>query len=335
LLVITTTAGRGTTTPDYPIYEYAKKVASGEIDDPSFLPIIFEAPSNCDWTDEAILHAANPGMRHGYPDLASLRQLMREARERPADREAFQQFHLGIRQEHSTSPFIDIGVYDEGATPVDLEAMRGRPCWVAADLSSTTDLSAVVAAWPDDDDGFDVWAWFFVPKDNLQARADRDRVPYPRWSQEGFITATKGNAIDYRAIELCIRDLCERCDVREIAFDRAYAQAVMAPLMEDGFPVVTLQQGWLTQSPALNVVERAVVSRKLRHGGHPVLRWCFENVAIHVDSAGNRVMHKGKSRDRIDGAAAAWMAISRAAAGDGLSSIYNDPEARPHGLLIV
>ncbi len=192
LLVITTTAGAGTNTPDFPIYEYAKKVASGEIIDPSFLPIIFEAPADCDWLDEAIWHAVNPGLRHGYPDLPSLRQLSLEARERPADRAAFQQFHLGIRQQHSTAPFVDIAVYDEGAAPVDLEKLRGRPCWVSGDMSSTTDLAAVFAAWPDDDDGFDVWAWFFVPEDNLQARADRDQVPYPRWAKEGFITPTPG-----------------------------------------------------------------------------------------------------------------------------------------------
>ena len=61
--------------------------------------------------------------------------------------------------------------------------------------------------------------------------------------------------------------------------------------------------GWVTQSPALNTLERAIISGHFLHGGHPILRWCFGNVAIHTDSAGNRVMHKGKSTDRIDGAA--------------------------------
>jgi hypothetical protein len=48
-------------------------------------------------------------------------------------------------------------------------------------------------------------------------------------------------------------------------------------------------------------------------------------VAVHTDSAGNRVFHKGKSRDRIDGAVACAMAVSRAAAGDG-GSIYDSEE---------
>ena len=66
-----------------------------------------------------------------------------------------------------------------------------------------------------------------------------------------------------------------------------------------------------------------------------MLRWCFENVSIHTDSAGNRLMHKGRSRDRIDGAAAAWMAVSRAAAVNNAGSVYSNEKERPAGLLFV
>ncbi len=137
LLVITTTAGAGDNTPDYPIFEYGKRVAAGEITDPGFLPIIFEAPKDCDWTDETIWHAVNPGLAHGYPDLNSLRQAAREAKNRPADRAAFCPFHLGIRQEHSVAPFVDLDIYDLGAEqPIDLEALEGQPCWIGVDMSA-------------------------------------------------------------------------------------------------------------------------------------------------------------------------------------------------------
>jgi phage terminase large subunit-like protein len=334
LLVIATTAGRGTNTPDYPIYEYAKQVASGAVDDPSFLPIIFEAPKDSDWTDEDVWQAANPGMRHGYPDLDGMRQLAHEARMRPADRAAFQQYHLGIRQEHSVAPFVDMDVYDDGSDAVDLDALKGEPCWVAVDLGLTTDLTAVVACWRDEDDGYIVAAWFFCPADNLHARSDRDNVPYVRWADEGFIIPTPGNVTDYRAVENHIRWLCDEYSVSEIAFDPAYAQAIMAPLREDGFPVVEMRQGWITMAPAIKELERIIVGRKLRHGGHPVLRWNFENVAVDTDRAGNRLFTKSKSRDRIDGAQACAMVVARAAAGNSMSSIYSSEE-RPEGLLVI
>lgn len=334
LLVITTTAGRGTNTPDYPIYDYAKKVASGEIDDPSFLPIIFEAEKGCDWTDEAVWHAVNPGLQHGYPDIEGLRQLALEAKSRPSDREAFQQFHLGIRQEHSVSPFVDMDIYDRGNAPIDLDTLRGQQCWIAVDVGLTTDLTAVIACFRDDDDGFVVVPTFFCPADNLHARSDRDHVPYVRWAEEGYIIPTPGNVTDYRAVENHIRDLCEHYAVMEIAFDPAYAQAIMAPLREDGFPAVEMRQGWVTMAPAIKELERAIIGGKLQHGGHPVLRWNFENVAVDTDRAGNRLFTKSKSRDRIDGAQASAMAVGRAAAGDSLTSIYSG-EDRPEGLLVI
>ena len=326
LIVIATTAGRGNESPDFPVYDYAKRVQSGAVVDPHFLPIVFEAGEDDPWDSEETWHKVLPGLRYGYPDLESLRQLCREAKERPSDRAAFDQFFLGIRQDNSLSPFVDMKVFDHGKRDLDLAAFEGRRCFVAGDMATTTDLAGVLAAFPDDDGGFDVFAWAFVPEDALQARADRDGVEYPRWAKEGWIIPTPGAVIDYRVIESHIRDLAARFDVAEMNFDPAYAQPVMGPLTDDGFPVATMRQGWFTQSPALNVLERAIISRKLRWSS-PVLRWCLENVAIHTDTAGNRTMHKGKSRDKIDLAVCAWMAVSRAAAGDTSTNFYASPLA--------
>lgn len=334
LSIIITTAGRGTSNVAHEQYTYARKVAANPDLDPGFLPVLFEAPPGCDWEDEAIWHAVNPGLAEGFPDLDGLRKTARQAREIPSEREDFRQYHLNIWLDHSAAPFVEMSVYDEGSDAVDLEALEGEPCWIAVDMGLNIDLTAVVACWRDGEDGFQVAAWFFVPADNLRAKADRDRVPYPRWAEEGFIIPTPGPVTDYRAVEQHLRDLCERFDVQELVFDPAYAQAVMGPLTEDGFPTATMRQGWVTMAPAIKELERAIIGRRFRHGGNPVLRWCFENVAVETDKAGNKSFHKGKSRDRIDGAVAAAMAVARASAGGGGGSIY-DTEERPEGLLVL
>ena len=69
-----------------------------------------------------------------------------------------------------------------------------------------------------------------------------------------------------------------------------------------------------------------------------MLRWNFENIgniAVETDKVGNKSFHKGKSRDRIDGAQASAMAVARAAAGDSSSSIYSNVVERPACLLFV
>jgi len=326
LLIVITQAGRGQENLAFKMLEYARKVASGDVDDPGFLPVLFEMSADADWQDEALWHLVNPGLAEGFPDLDGLRQLAREAAERPADRDDFRQFNLNTWLDHSASPFVDMSVYDEGGGDIDLDELEGKPCWIAVDMGLTTDLTAVVACWRDGDDGFQVAAWFFVPGDNLQGRADRDGVPYPLWAEQGHVIATPGNVTDYATVEQYIRGLCGRFNVQEIAFDPAYAQAVMAPLTADGFPTATMRQGWITMAPAVKELERAIIARRFRHGGNPVLRWNFDNVAVETDKAGNRTFHKGRSKDRIDGAQAAAMAVGRCAAGDNAGSIYDSDE---------
>lgn len=312
LMVVATTAGRGQENLAWKTIEYAIRVQKGEVDDPATLPVIFMAEEGDDWQDETVWHALNPGMRHGYPDLESYRDKARKAINSPSERDSFLQYNLNRWLDHSVSPFVEMSVFDKGNRPIP-DDIDGLPCWIGVDMATTTDLAAVVACVRRGDE-FILLPMFFCPEHDLRKRGDRDGVNYVSWAKDGLITPTPGNAIDPRAIEQHIRSLTERFDVREICFDPAYASNVMGPLTDDGFPTATLRQGWVTQSPALNELERVIVEEKLVHAGNPVLRWCFSNVAIHTDSAGNRVMHKGKSTDRIDGAAASWMAVSRAAA---------------------
>jgi len=338
LLAVITTAGRGQENVAHDIYSYARKVALGEVEDPGFLPILFETGRDEDWRDETLWHRVNPGLPAGFPDLEGLRQLAREADQRPADREAFRQLHLNVWLDHSADPFVDMGIFDQGAAPVDLAEMEAEqhPCWCSCDLSSVGDLTVVLACWRLPDDTLAVWPWYFCPEDGLRARQDRDGVPYVRWAEEGLIEPTPGSSVDYRMVETTIRELCDRFNVQEVAFDPYKAQAIAGNLLDDGYPVVEVRQGALTLGPMVFELERAIVGGRLIHGAHPILRWNFANVQVK-EANGLRTFHKAykASTDRIDGAVACAMAVGRAVAGDNASSIYNDETARPDGFLIL
>ena len=324
LMVVATTAGRGDDTIAWEVIERARKIARGEIVDPTCLPVLFESPADVDYTSEEAWRRVNPGSAHGYPSTKGFRQAVARAKDSPTERASLLQYKFNVWQAHSTSPFVDLATYDQGAAPIDYEALRGQPAWIGVDMSKTTDLSAVVACFRDGET-YTVLPHFFCPEADILRRGDVDGVNYEQWRRDGFLTATPGNVIDNFAVADWIRSLAERFEVREIGFDVAYAQAVMAPLIEEGFPVVTIRQGWVTQSPALNTLEAAIIAGKFRHGGHPILRWNMSNVAIHKDANDNRIIHKTKSTDRIDGVSATWMAVSRAAAGDTNLSLYSNP----------
>lgn len=65
-------------------------------------------------------------------------------------------------------------------------------------------------------------------------------------------------------------------------------------LIADKF--VPFGQGYQSMSPALRDLESIILEWKLRHGDHPVLKFC---ASIQRDAAGNRKLSKRRSTGRL------------------------------------
>ena len=208
--------------------------------------------------------------------------------------------------------------------PAELE---GRVCYGGLDLSSTSDLTALVLVFPpsDAEEPYIVLPFFWLPEDTLQLRVRRDHVMYDKWEKQGFIQITEGNVVHYGFIERFICELGERYDIREIAHDRWNATMMVQTLEDDGFTMVPFGQGFRDMSPPTKELMRLVLERKLNHGGHPVLRWNMDNAYVRTDPAGNQKIDKQKSTEKVDGAVALVMALDRAMKNqNGGASVYDD-----------
>ncbi|MGV1752494.1 terminase large subunit [Agrobacterium sp. CG674] len=331
LMVIATTAGRGSENLGFAEYDYARKVALGEIDNPAYLPIIFEAAPGDDWQDEAVWHRCNPGLANGFPNLNALRTAAREAAHRPAERFAFQQFNLNVWMAASRDPLFDMAVYDAGRDPnFDLGDLESLPCWLGVDLSRSGDLTAVVGAWKHDDGRVSVHPWFFLPSDGLEDKARLEQIPYPRWRDDGLLNVIDGPVIEPDAVADHIIDLCGRFDVQEVVFDPSLAAPIMHKLIDHGINVLQVRQTPVNMHGPICDLERIVNGKRIRHDDHPILRNHFESVVVkRSTNAGELVtMHKGtRHSNHIDGAIASALAVSRAAANDNRRSIFDlDPD---------
>lgn len=313
LSVTISQAGRGQDGIAHDIFTYARKIATGEEVNEAWLPILFENPPDADPFDEATWHRANPGLALGYPNLDGLRQMALEAKSRPPILAKLKNDHLGIWLEANDTPWLDLSIWDEGATDLpDLEERRGERCWLGVDLGRVSDLTAIVAAFRDPDGGFSLYPFVFAPEDAIAARKEL----YAPWVKDGWLTPSPGAVTDFTQIEQTIRDLCQRFDVAEIAYDRWGGTHMMQRLGEEGLPVFDHGQGVIGMNKPMQAFERAVLSRKLKHGGSPLMRWCVGNVSIEMDAAANIKPNKRKSKDKIDPVVAAVMAIGRAEYGE-------------------
>lgn len=337
LKFIATTAGAGQESVAFEIYDYACKVARGEVEDPTFLPVIFQAEPGDQWDSEATWLKANPGLKYGFPPIEKLRVRAGQAKHSPGALASFKRFRLNIWQAHSSSPLFNMESYDAGKIPLDLKDdkavqefltdLEDVPCFLGVDLSVNGDITAIVGAWRHDDGKITVHPWFFVPGEDLRTRAIRDGVPYEQWREDSLIAAIDGPIIEPEEVEKHIRELCARFDVREIAFDPHLARQMMQHLCDDGLPAVEFRQTLLNMGIAYGTLERVVNGRGLKHGGHPILRHHFDSVVAVRSNDGRVKALQDKKTNRIDGADAAAMAVSRATMNDNRKSFLDmDPD---------
>lgn len=318
LMVMITTAGYDRNSICWQQHEYARQVAAGIIDDPTYYPAIWSAPVEADWTDPETWRLANPNWGVSVqPEF--IRQECEVAKSTPAYQNTFRRLYLNqwVQQE---SRWIDMGAWDAcGVAP--LPDLAGQTCFGGLDLASTTDIAALVLAFPGTAEGEPVTLlpFFWIPAENMVERERRDRVPYSTWVRQGLVMATPGNVIDYAYIRQQINELAARYDVREIAYDPWNATQLSIQLQDDGINMIEMRQGFASLSGPSKELLRLVLSGGIAHGGNPVLRWMADNVTARQDPAGNVKPDKGKSTGRIDGIAASVMAIGRA--------MLHDPEA--------
>jgi phage terminase large subunit-like protein len=253
-----------------------------------------------------------------------MRQMVREAEHRPADREMFRQLHLNIWLDGAANPEWSLDVWDENSGELDLDALGGRSAWIGVDLSSRIDLTAVATAIPLDDGRIALHVQTFTPETGIRKKMDVDGAPYSLWAEQGYLTPCPGDTVDFAMVEAHIRKMAELFRVEEIAFDKWRAQDMMASLEGEGLPVAEFPQTVATFARPVVDFETAMFERRLVHGGNPLLRWAVSNVVMYRDSSDNRKPVKKQSADRIDPAVASIIAVGRAVANASGRSSYDD-----------
>lgn len=309
MLVALTTAGYDRESICYEVYDYAKRVLAGAIDDPSMYAVIYEADEGADWRDPAVWRAANPSLGHTVTE-EYLRQEARRAEASPGYQNTFRRLYLNQWVQQYTR-WLDLAVWDRCAAVLDESALVGRPCWAGLDLSSTTDLTAWALLW-DLGEHLYLRVRHWVPEARVHDPSNRFRTQYEVWAREGWLRVTPGRTVDY---DLVVRDIeqdAAKFAVRSVAIDRLFQGAHVATLLERaGLVVYGMGQGFMAMSGPTKEFERLLLSGKLLVEPNPVMRWQADNVVVKFDPAGNMRPTKQGSQGAIDGIVAAIMAVDR------------------------
>jgi phage terminase large subunit-like protein len=289
----------------HPLSQLIDDAALGQ--DPSVYLQLAAAPIGADIFDEQVWFACNEALGK-FLDLAEFRAQAEQAKRLTSLRAKFLNLRLNMRVDARVS-FISDADWMTCAAPLDLPSLRGKPCYAGLDLSQTTDMSALVLYWPHDGS---VLPFFWLPEEGLLDHDRKEGGHYCAWRDAGLLETTPGKAINFKAIIRRLAEIRARYDLVTVAYDRAFIKSFNARCEEEGvkLPLKEYGQGFVSMSPAVQLLEAAVLDRRIHHGAHPILRWQLSNVAIEMDSAANRKPSKKRAIGHIDGVVSLLMALA-------------------------
>lgn len=294
-------------------------LASRTFDDPGTYGVIWAAADSeeeltelgIDPFSEEAQRRANPG--YGVsPGRAYLASAAKRAEQSPADLSSYLRLHLGVRTKQRTT-YIRLADWSRNESIVDLARFGKKTrTFGGLDLANTSDFTAWCLLFPDGDGGFDAKWRYWIPEgayDRLVKRTSRNAEV---WRREGRFKVTDGDVVDDEVIVADVLADAARFNIVEAGYDPWNSSAITNALTKGGMKLVEVRQGYASLSPPLKELQRLVRAGQFRHGGDPVTRWMINNLAVRMDEAGNVKPDRVSSADKIDGVAAATIALARA-----------------------
>ena len=314
LIFMITNAGHSRMGPCWSYHEYGAKVAAGELEDDAFFPFVCGLDELDDpFSDESCWPKANPSLQDAdLPGMKYIREQVVESKGMPSKEAIVRRLNF-CQWTDAESPWISGEVWRGAQREFDWQDLRGRRAVAGLDLSSTTDLTALVFLVEPETDGepWHIVPFCWLPEVELERKAETDRVPYTRWKAEGLLETTPGRAISKRYVLQRLSGLCDFFDVLMVGYDRWRIEDLKSLADSEGITLPEMKavgQGYRDFSPALETFERMLLNGEIAHNGHKVMDWCMRNAVTEQDAAENRKLSKDKATGRIDLAVAAVMA---------------------------
>jgi phage terminase large subunit-like protein len=292
-LIAITTAGQKTdmTGQDsiaYNLYQYGKRVASGEVIDPTYFMAWWEADPEADHRLESTWRTANPG----FDDLVAKDDFASAVLRTPEPEFRTKRLNQWVS---SMNAWLPTGKWEQLDSELELDPEQ--PVIVGFDGSFNGDCTAL--------------AYVTVPKDDQVPHVGLIRV----WEKQP--EDTDDWRVSTSEVEDEIIQFCQKYNVKEIACDPFRWQRTMEAMQDRGLPIVE----YPSSSPSRMVQASskfytAVTEGNLTHDGNPTLARHLTNAVIKIDRLGPRIVkeHRGSPR-KIDAAVAAVMAFDRATVG--------------------
>lgn len=303
LVVMITTAGTVRECIFDNMYEYACRIADGEIEVDDFLPILYELDAREEWTNPQMWIKANPGLGT-IKKWETLAKFVQQAKDDPGFLPTVLCKDFNIRESESVvwlsySQIKNLATFDM-ADIFDTYAIGG------CDLSATTDLTcASLMIRKRGDNTIYVIQHYFLPQSKIDKLAEKNtqEAPYKVWADRGLLTICEGSRVNFSQVTAWFVQMREeyKIDAFKVGYDRALAGYWVDEMKANSFDMEPVAQGPFTWSQPMREMGAAFTDKLVNYNNNPILAWCLSNTAVKKSGVNNIQPVKITEKRRIDG----------------------------------
>jgi phage terminase large subunit-like protein len=288
-------------------HEHSRRVLEGTVVDDQWFAYVCALDEGDDpLADEACWPKANPNLGVVIqPEY--LRRQVQNAKNIPGETNSVLQLNFCMWTQSKTRFFDMAKWYAVGGADVADDDLVGAIACGGLDMGQTDDFTALVGAWLLEDRRCVVRARFWLPQGAIEKYPNR---PYTEWQRAGLVTVVDAPVLDGNDIEDEVAELAAEWGLRDIGYDKRFAQDLAGRLEGRGISMVDVPQGF-GLNEGIKATQADVAAGRLVHGGHRVLAWMADNAVVRQGRQGEVRLDKEASRDKIDGVVALAMARMR------------------------
>ena len=292
--------------PCYETYKVSAEILAGVKTQDEFFPFMYMLDDGDDWTDEDNWIKCNPCL-----DVTITREYLRD-QVKAAQNDSTQETPIKTKNfniwMNSAVQWIPPEILASQMKEVNLEDYRGKTCYLAVDLSSVGDFTALSCMIPDGD-YFVFKNWTFLPEESLKEHPNK--VLYQRFIQEGSMIKNPGNCTDYDYIINKIWEIGQILTIEGIYYDSWNSTFFSIKCTELGFNMVPISQAVGSFNAPTKEFERLAREKRLVIDKSTNTLWQFSCVQLKVDHNGNaKPMKTSYTNKKIDTCIAMIMCVA-------------------------
>lgn len=267
-------------------------------------PFLYIVDDPAKWNDINELRKSNPNMGVSVTSDYLLEEIA-IAEGSLSKKAEFLTKYCNVKQNSTQAWFTFEEVDGCCGDAVNLESFRGSYCVAGIDLSQTTDLTSCCIVI-EKHGKLNVFSRFFMPANRLEKAIAEDGVPYNIFVEQGLLTISGDNYIDYHDCENWFTELIRDYEIipLQVGYDRFSAQYLVEDMKAQGFHMDDVIQGY-NLTPVIREFEGIVKDGKLNIGQNNLLKSHLLNAALKSRDVVLRLkLVKISKNSRIDGTAA-------------------------------